>query len=265
MYDLPVRAVTDPQRLSHQTTNQRVFELVLDGGLIGRRLLDVGAGEGFFSRLLGEHLKARHGIAPADVLRACDLYPAAFRYSDVPCDLIRADGRLPYDDDTFDIVCSIEVIEHVEDQFAFLRELIRVLRPNGRAIITTPNVLNINSRVRFLHSGYGLLFGPLPLAAPDAVHTSGHIHPISAYYLGHAFVRAGFRPPRVHFDRIKKSAIAWTLFLAPFVLPAHALWAARFRAKRPEVWAENRDLVQPLNSLAMLTSRSVILEGVKQY
>lgn len=255
--------MTEPRRLSHATTNQRVFELVAGRDLPARRVLDVGAGEGYFSRLLGEHLKARHAVPPASVVRACDLYPDRFRYPDVPCDAIAPDGRLPYPDGGFDVACAIEVIEHLEDQFAFARELYRVLRPGGRAIVTTPNVLNLNSRLRFLHSGLAVLFDPLPLASHDPVHTAGHIHPIAFYYLGYLFQRAGFRELRVHYDRTKKSAVGWLVLLAPFIFPARALAALRLRLRQPAVYAENRRLFGTVNSLRMLTSRSVVLEAVK--
>ena len=41
------------------------------------------------------------------------------------CDPINADGSLPYADGSFDVACSLEVIEHIKDQFAFARELCR--------------------------------------------------------------------------------------------------------------------------------------------
>lgn len=46
---------------------------------------------------------------------------------------------LPFVDDQFDCVVSIDVLEHLDDDQPFLRELGRILRPDGRAIVTVPN------------------------------------------------------------------------------------------------------------------------------
>lgn len=254
--------MTEIRRLSHASTNDTVFRLLADRGFDGARILDVGAGEGYFSRLVGEHLKQR-GVSPASVLRACDLYPAMFRYPDVPCDGIDAAGRLPYPDGTFSAACAVEVVEHLEDQFHFVRELYRVVRPGGRVIVTTPNLLNVNSRLRYLANGFWLLFDPLSLRSTDPVHTAGHIHPISFYYLAYIFHRAGFRTVRVHFDRRKRSALAWTVLLAPLLLLGRLGLAARLKRKRPAVYAENAPLLAAQNGWGMLTSRSIVIEGVK--
>lgn len=45
----------------------------------------------------------------------------------------------PFSNDQFDCIVSIDVLEHLEDDQPFLRELRRVLRPGGRAIVTVPN------------------------------------------------------------------------------------------------------------------------------
>ncbi|HEV8515293.1 MAG TPA: class I SAM-dependent methyltransferase [Cyclobacteriaceae bacterium] len=46
---------------------------------------------------------------------------------------------LPYDDNTFDCVVSFQVIEHIKDDNLYLKEISRVLKPGGFALITTPN------------------------------------------------------------------------------------------------------------------------------
>jgi len=54
---------------------------------------------------------------------------------------VAAAERLPYPDESFDAVLSHEVIEHVADDRLAAQEMIRVLRPRGRAIIFCPNRL----------------------------------------------------------------------------------------------------------------------------
>ncbi len=44
------------------------------------------------------------------------------------------------DDDSFDTVISFQVIEHIKDDLAYLTEIHRVLKPGGKALITTPNI-----------------------------------------------------------------------------------------------------------------------------
>ncbi len=47
--------------------------------------------------------------------------------------------ELPFQDDSFDLVTSFQVLEHVSDPLAYLREIARVTRPSGTAILATPN------------------------------------------------------------------------------------------------------------------------------
>lgn len=59
----------------------------------------------------------------------------------------------PYDDNTFDVITNIEVIEHLENPYHFLREVARILKPGGRLILSTPNPLHIYNRLSFLLRG----------------------------------------------------------------------------------------------------------------
>lgn len=244
--------------ISHRSTNDKVLQLVLPLVKSGIRVADIGAGEGFFSQLLGEHVKSKLGLQPSDVITACDIFPEYFRYPAVPCLKILPDGRLPYDDASIDVACSLEVIEHVEDQFAFTRELHRILRPGGLAIISTPNVLNLNSRWRNLHSGFATLFDPLLLSSVDPVHTSGHINPVSYYYLAYQLRHAGFVSTSVAYDRFKDSARFLLLVCGPMIWIGNQLFRRRLNARKQDVASENASILGEMWSLRMLTSRSVI-------
>ena len=62
---------------------------------------------------------------------------------------VQADAcaRLPFADDSFQTLVSMEGIEHFENQAGFLRECARVLKPGGLMILTTPNVMHLSARV----------------------------------------------------------------------------------------------------------------------
>lgn len=212
---------------------------------------------------LSERVRHSLGVPGGEVISACDVFPENFRYPEVLCDGIGSDGRLPYDDGTFDVACSLEVVEHVEDQFFFAQEIRRVLRPGGIAIISTPNVLNMNSRFRNLHSGFATLFDPLLLSSADPVHTSGHINPVSYYYLAYQLRRAGFSSVSVHYDRFKRSALGLLTIFGVTVLFGNLLFRSRVARRKPHVAEENRGLLDDLGSFRMLTSRSVIALATK--
>ncbi len=248
---------------SHHLTNQKVLEMVTAEDLRNRKVLDVGAGEGYLVALLGEYVQENLRCDAGQVLRACDTKPELFKYRPVVCDPIGSDGRLPYPDESFDVVTCIEVVEHLEDQFRLAREVFRLCRPGGRLLLSTPNILNINSRLRFLHSGFATLFDPVPLGEEDPVGLAGHIHPVGFYYLAHLLHRAGFQRVRPHFDLPKKSGILFAALFYPFVRLWHAGFRRRMRRKYPALYEENSTLLDSLNSWGMLTSRSVIVEAVK--
>ena len=244
-------------------TNDKVFELVTKNDLERAAIIDVGAGEGHFSQKLGNHIREKYAVAPATILKACDLFPGQFKYRDITCDPVNINQSLPYADQTFDIACSIEVIEHIENQYAYARELYRICKENGRVFITTPNTLNINSRIKYFHSGFLDLFGPMPISRSDPVHVSGHIHPVTFYYLSYILYKTGFKKITLHTDRFKRSGLALILFFYPLIKLLSCAYLRHSRRKHPEIHRENWEILSRINTMEMLAARTVIVEATK--
>jgi ubiquinone/menaquinone biosynthesis C-methylase UbiE len=103
------------------------------------RVLDVGCGEG----VLVEEYAARL------VIEGVDLNYSSAR--------VRQGSALalPFPDASFDVVLCLDVLEHLPhaDQAAALGEICRVLRPEGDAILSLPNLAHLQSRVHFLLAG----------------------------------------------------------------------------------------------------------------
>ncbi len=179
-----------PVSYSLPKTNAKVLALLETHLAQAGRVLDIGAGEGYLARRVLDLIESK-GYAAR--LEACDLFPDNFRVPEVPCHAINLHGGLPLPDQSVDLAYSVEVLEHLEDQFLFFREVHRVLRPGGHFVLTTPNVLSLTSRVRTLLAGFPELFGALPIHGYDPQHVGGHIHPVSVYYISYMAEKAGFR------------------------------------------------------------------------
>ncbi len=72
----------------------------------------------------------------------------------------------------FDVVIAIEIIEHIENQFHFMRQVNDLLASDGFALVTTPNVESVISRIKFFLRGY------LSCFSPSEVTETGHINPV---------------------------------------------------------------------------------------
>lgn len=243
---------------SAPATSRCVLELLADVDWSSARFVDVGAGRGHFVRLVAERLRAR-GFEPRDRIFACDLVPGSFEVADVDCRPIGDGGRLPFGDGEFDAIVSIEVVEHVEDPFLFWRELARIAKPGATIVVTTPNVLNVNSRLRTLFTGFPLLFDPLPLDRHDPRRLGGHIHPLTPYYLAYGALRAGLAEPSFHPDRTKASAVALACVLWPLLRVGRLRHELRWRRKTPDILEQNRALLEAQNGWALQTCRSTVL------
>ncbi len=135
----------------HTTTNGGLHEFVGERVLAryarqGVRAADLGAGPGAMAARL--HSLGCNVVA---VDRAADGFEGGVPHRCL--DFNESDFASGLGLREFDLVTAIEVIEHVENPIGFLRNIGRLLAPNGIAVLTTPNVDSLPARLKFLFVG----------------------------------------------------------------------------------------------------------------
>ncbi len=166
----------------------------------GLKVLDLGAGQGALTQKL--HNKGYD-------VHACDLFPEVFKFNLVEC--LKADitDTIPYPDAMFDLVIAVEVTEHILDHERFFGEINRILKPGGRLYISTPNILSMKSRMRFLFRGFPYGFGPLDLKNYNGLQ---HVSSLTLDQYNYLAVKHGFDTARYDIDRVQSTS-RWLCFV----------------------------------------------------
>ncbi|SRR6266567_816760 len=126
-----------------------------------QRVLDIGCGAGAVS---GELVRRGHEVHGVDlqekaIQRACSRGVRA-RVADL-------NEPLPFEDKSFDAVLACDIVEHVYDPLALLKEVRRVVSDDGYAILIIPHHFDLVQRVRMLFGG--------------GIVTAEHLHYSKAY------------------------------------------------------------------------------------
>jgi SAM-dependent methyltransferase len=103
----------------------------------GKVVLDGGCGEGYGGRCLAESARLVVGV-DSSWETAREARRGGPRNLHLSCSDL---SRLGFRDGSFDVVCSFQVLEHFRQPLPFLQEAVRVLRPEGVLILSTPNRL----------------------------------------------------------------------------------------------------------------------------
>jgi SAM-dependent methyltransferase len=166
------------------------------------RVLDYGAGSGLYIPLWRE-------LFPDARLFACDVSRVALErlrdaHPDVRSELIG--NAAPFEPGSFDVVTSVEVIEHVADLEAFLADVRRLLRPDGVFVWTTPCA----NRGSIEHL-WSLLTGQID-STPDGSRRwrwedSTHVRRLRTAEIRAALIRHGFHRIRI---RLRSHVFSWT-------------------------------------------------------
>jgi 2-polyprenyl-3-methyl-5-hydroxy-6-metoxy-1,4-benzoquinol methylase len=192
--------------------HEEAFNLVSGYVKSGEKVLDLGAGSGAFSLRL-------HDGGYAVV--AADLDTSSWGVAEVHA--LEVDLNTSFSERELveyvgcDAVTSIEIIEHAENPSAFLREIKKLLRPNGILVLTTPNVVNLESRRLLMWRGEFELFGR------EQVYRTGHISILPYWLLEELLLKEGFEILERRFFG-KNCRVGWkkvviNLFHSVFLLP----------------------------------------------
>ena len=171
--NLPQLEYNGIQEMAAYSLHSDVFELLKPYLQEGMHILDFGCGEGAFSqRLVDAGMK----------VDACDIDTSKIKAKVnrvITLDLNKKDiqDSIP---DKYDMVVALEIIEHLENPWKYLGDSIQLLKPGGIIILSTPNISNFPSRLRFFMKGSLLAF-----EKPDLAH--GHITPLSFVQLENLF------------------------------------------------------------------------------
>lgn len=222
-------------------------------GLPKGRVLDLGCGNGDYAKRLKD--------LGFDVT-AGDIDIARFRYRNEivfkRCDITK---EIPFPAGYFDYVLLMEVVEHLGNPYAVMPEINRIIKTNGSLIISTPNILNLKSRLRFLFEGVYEYFREPPLDQiknPKEIIFNLHIVPYRYQELEYLLFRTGFKVKNI-FASLYEGY--WLWFLLPVI--KFQSWQKERRTKSKGGNIDYKRIHKILTSKALLFGRNLIIQAVK--
>ena len=241
----------EPSALAHEAIHETAAK-ILETAERGR-VLDVPAGEGA--------LALRLKNLGFEVF-CCDLYTEFFKLPGTEIKQGNLDARLPYADGFFDAVVCVEGLEHIENPANAFREFARILRAGGTLVVSVPNIMNIEERLKWLFNGYTSHFKPLSAQALDDIENQYgemakmalHVNPIGYSEVRYLLEKSGFELKKTYLDKPKKNSWAYLPLVGLVKL------AARFTSpqKRKARWTDE------LNSdEVLLGGNTLIFEAIK--
>jgi SAM-dependent methyltransferase len=209
-------------------------------------LIDLGAGQGALSRWAADA-----GFQAT----AVDINRGNFVTNDIGFVEADLNRPLPLPDDKADAVVALEVVEHLENTYAFLREIARMLKPGGHAILSTPNETNLYARLSYFLSGFYSDSSYVMKVPQPGEHYYPHVNCVPLPTLEYAWRRAGLE--LVDFDSSRSRGMAWALW--PLLAPLQRLKLATRHHKRQHADRQTElATYRLLNDPRVLTGRILV-------
>ena len=241
-----------PQAMSRPGLHSTVMKILEP--LPRGRVLDCPAGEG----ALAERL-----VAAGFEVRSCDLYSELFRLDGVEIKRGDLSGTLPYTSESFDYIASLDGLEHIDSPPNAFREYQRLLKPGGHLILSVPNIMNIEERLKWLLFGYTSHFKPLSDQSKTKINfdyagkdeIAVHANPIGYNEIRYYLEKNGFAIQGVYRDR--KKANQWLYW--PLVALIRLLARLTPEARRKDRWTE-----ELASDAVLLGGNTIIIHSIKQ-
>tara|TARA_B100002051_G_scaffold256989_1_gene273975 strand:+ start:255 stop:941 length:687 start_codon:yes stop_codon:yes gene_type:complete len=139
-------------------------------------ILDIGCGEGFLLRMVKKAKK----IVGIDMSRTA--IKRAKSLSDNIEYHIGDASNMPFEDNSFDIIFSSEVLEHVLEPEKVFKEICRILKPNGRFVFSVPDEQRTLDLIKLVKR-LGLIYFIQGVSTPGGQDNEWHLHEASEKWI----------------------------------------------------------------------------------
>lgn len=232
-----------------KNTHERIFELV--NADINSIIVDIPSGYGAFILRLQDH--GFNNIIAIDIKNILKISHNNFSVGDMT-------KPLPMESNSVDTLVCIDGIEHIDEQFQFIKEVGRILKKDGELIISTPNISSLRSRWRWLMSGHhNKCKSPLDENNPNPLHHIGMISFPEMRYLLHT---NGLYIQNISTNRIKP--ISWLYLLIAPLSYLYTTLSYRKSGQREGTIAINQQVKSGMFSLSVLLGETLIIKAVKK-
>lgn len=174
--------------------------------------LDVPCGGGALSQFLSEDLKLE--------THASDIDEKKWEYPKIQFQQADLGRSLPYQNEQFDLVVCLEGIKHVTDLATAINEMSRVLKKNGTFIITIPNDLALEVKLRYFFDSFVDVDWKHPLVKGSSEEKSFlYVHSLTQLpYLYYFFDKNNLELKSSATSRLRAKSVILGILFYPFIL-----------------------------------------------
>jgi SAM-dependent methyltransferase len=207
-----------------------------------RKVLDVPCGAGALSQFLSEELHLD--------TYASDIDEKKWEYEKIHFQQADLGRKLPYDNESFDLVVCLEGIKHVTDLFTAISEMSRVLKTKGYFVLTIPNDLSMEVKLRYFFDSFVDVDWKHPLVKGSSEDKSFlYVHSLTQLpYLYYFFDKNSLHLESSHTSRLRTKSVLLAILFYPIIF-----WRTKKSTRNHPV------LLKELTSLTWLAGRHNII------